>query len=166
MILNDLPWKQSKQTNQVHSVIFEIASKFCRDMLSKSLIQFSVDGWGCVVSLLFGLRPNCWPMPPPETPGHSQVSLTQCLVWTLLFSPGSWCTQGLVCALQESVSSVLWKFWYQIPHKIPWGFSVPWPDPQFEKSVVGPRTFLTVQKFLWYNCSAVCGTCAQRLYGR
>ena len=114
MILNDLPWKQSKQTNQVHSVIFEIASKFCRDMLSKSLIQFSVDGWGCVVSLLFGLRPNCWPMPPPETPGHSQVSLTQCLVWTLLFSPGSWCTQGLVCALQESVSSVLWKFYNQI----------------------------------------------------
>ena len=26
-------------------------------MLSKSLIQFSVDGWGCVPSLLFGLRP-------------------------------------------------------------------------------------------------------------
>ena len=28
------------------------------DMLSKSLIQFSVDGWGCVLSLLFDLRPN------------------------------------------------------------------------------------------------------------
>ena len=27
-----------------------------RAMLSKSLIQFSVDGWGCVPSLLFGLR--------------------------------------------------------------------------------------------------------------
>ena len=27
-------------------------------MLSKSLIQFSVDGWGCVPCLLFGLRPN------------------------------------------------------------------------------------------------------------
>ena len=27
-------------------------------MLSKSLIQFSVDGWGCVLSLLFDLRPN------------------------------------------------------------------------------------------------------------
>ena len=26
--------------------------------LSKSLIQFSVDGWGCVPSLLFDLRPN------------------------------------------------------------------------------------------------------------
>ena len=27
-------------------------------MLSKSLIQFSIDGWGCVPSLLFELRPN------------------------------------------------------------------------------------------------------------
>ena len=27
-------------------------------ILSKSLIQFSVDGWGCVPSLLFDLRPN------------------------------------------------------------------------------------------------------------
>ena len=27
-------------------------------MLSESLIQFSVDGWGCVHSLLFDLRPN------------------------------------------------------------------------------------------------------------
>ena len=27
-------------------------------MLSKSLIQFSVEWWGCVPSLLFDLRPN------------------------------------------------------------------------------------------------------------
>ena len=27
-------------------------------MFNKSLIQFSVDGWGCVISLLFDLRPN------------------------------------------------------------------------------------------------------------
>ena len=27
-------------------------------MLNKSLIQFSTDGWGCVPSLLFDLRPN------------------------------------------------------------------------------------------------------------
>ena len=30
-----------------------------RAMLSKSLIQFSADGWGCVPSLWFGLRSNC-----------------------------------------------------------------------------------------------------------
>ena len=29
-----------------------------RAILSKFLIQFSVDGWGCVPSLLFDLRPN------------------------------------------------------------------------------------------------------------
>ena len=45
-----------------------------------------------------------WPMPLLETPGHSWASLDQYLVGTLLFSPGSWCTQGSVCALQESVS--------------------------------------------------------------
>ena len=33
-------------------------------------------------------------------------------------------------------------------------------DPQVGKSVVGARTFLTVQEFLWYNCSAVCGLSA------
>ena len=54
---------------------------------------------------------NCQPMPPQETPGHSRASLGQSLVGSLLLSPGSWCTQGSVCALQESISSVLCKFW-------------------------------------------------------
>ena len=82
-------------------------------MLSKSLIQFSVDGRGCVPSLLFDLRPNyggvhedngdllqkvqcrhCHtqcprlcsrpPTPPQVTPGHSQASLDQPLVGLLL----------------------------------------------------------------------------------
>ena len=113
-----------------------------RVMFSKSLIQFSVDGWGCVPSLLFtwsqtmvqvmkimatsfkrshastatltALNPAAGhhrPTPPPETPGHSWASLGQSLVGSLLLSPGSWCTQGFVCALQESVSPVLCKFW-------------------------------------------------------
>ena len=50
-------------------------------------------------------------MPLPETPGHSQTSVAQSLVGSLLLSPGSWCTQGFVCALQESVSPVLCKSW-------------------------------------------------------
>ena len=50
-------------------------------------------------------------MPLLETPGHSQESLAQSLVGSLLLSPGSWCAQGFVCALQESVSPVLCKFW-------------------------------------------------------
>ena len=108
-------------------------------MISKSLIRFSVNGQGCVPTLLFDLRPNydggnednvyllqkvpcrhcCssapnpaaghrWFTPPLETPGHSWASLGQSLVGSLLLSLGSWCTQSSVCALQESVSPVLW----------------------------------------------------------
>ena len=51
------------------------------------------------------------PRPLLETPRHSQASLGQSLVGSLLLSPGSWCTQVSVRALQESVSSVLCKFW-------------------------------------------------------
>ena len=50
------------------------------------------------------------PTPLPEPPGHSHVSLGQPLLGSLLLSPGSWCTQGFVCALQASVSPVLCKF--------------------------------------------------------
>ena len=110
-----------------------------------------------------------WPTPSPETPGHSQESLGQSLVGSLLLSSGFWCTQGFVCTLQESVSPVLWKLCNQIPlsSKVKFSgvFSVPLPDSQFGNSAVGPRTFLTVQEFLWYNCSAVCGTSARQLYG-
>ena len=51
------------------------------------------------------------PTPLQETPGHSRASLGQSLVGSWLLSPGSWCAQGFVCALQESVSPVLCKFW-------------------------------------------------------
>ena len=47
---------------------------------------------------------HCRPTPPWETPGPSWASLGQSLVGSLLLSPGSWCTQVFVCALQESVS--------------------------------------------------------------
>ena len=53
-----------------------------------------------------------WPTPPLETPGHPRASLGQSLVGSLLLSPGSWCTQGFACALQESVPPVLCKFWW------------------------------------------------------
>ena len=66
------------------------------------------------------------PTPLLETPGHSQASLGQSLVGSLLLSPGSWCTQGFVCALQGSVTPVLCKFCNQIPLtfkvKFPGGF--------------------------------------------
>ena len=50
--------------------------------------------------------------PLPETPGPSWASLGQSLVGSLLLSPGSWYAQGSFCALQESVSPVLCKFWW------------------------------------------------------
>ena len=50
------------------------------------------------------------PTPLLESPGHSWASLGQSFVGSLLLSPGSWCTQGFVCTLQESVSPVLCKF--------------------------------------------------------
>ena len=50
------------------------------------------------------------PMPSLETPGCSPASLGQSLVGSLLFFPGSWCTQASVCALQEAVSPVLCEF--------------------------------------------------------
>ena len=63
--------------------------------------------------------PVCWPeaklLTHACTPGHSQASLCQFLVGSLLLSPTFWCAQGFVCALQESLSTVLWKFCNQIP---------------------------------------------------
>ena len=109
-------------------------------MFSKSLMQFSFDGWGCVPSLLFTWGQTMVevmkimatsfkrshadtatlsaPDPAPvhgrpclcQAPGHSQTSLGQSLVGSLLLSPGSWCRQGSVCALPESASLVLCKF--------------------------------------------------------
>ena len=52
-----------------------------------------------------------WPTPLPETPGHSRQVWVS-LVGSLLFSPGPWCALGSVCALPESVSPVLCKFWW------------------------------------------------------
>ena len=45
-----------------------------------------------------------WPISLQETPGHSQESLGQSLVGSLLLSPRSSCAQAFVCALQESIS--------------------------------------------------------------
>ena len=51
-----------------------------------------------------------YPLPQPKIPGHSWARLGQSLVGSLLLSPGSWCAQGFVCALQESISQSC-KLW-------------------------------------------------------
>ena len=55
------------------------------------------------------------PMPPLETPGHSQASLNQFLMGSLLLSPGFWCTHSFLFVPQESVSPVLCESCNQIP---------------------------------------------------
>ena len=116
----------------------------------------------CCIQCLDPAAGHCQPMPPPKTPGHSQESLAQSLVGTLLLSLGSWCAQSFVLCLykqtcipnlfpQSCGSSVIKSHWP--PKRISWEFSVPLPDPQVGKYIVGPRTFLTVQDFLWYYCS-------------
>ena len=109
-------------------------------MLSKSLIQLSVDGQVCVPSLLFDLRslvelmkiiktsfkrshaciatfsaPKPTPLLTQASAGDSwtlTASLGQSLVGSLLLSPGSRCAQGFVCALQESASPIPCNFWW------------------------------------------------------
>ena len=107
-----------------------------RAILSKSLIQFSVEGRGCVPSLLFDLRPNygggnedngdLLHKVPMLALLHSVPLLTHTSIrdyWTLTGKSGS-VSYGVtasffwvlvhtdsVCALQGSVSPVLYKFW-------------------------------------------------------
>ena len=50
------------------------------------------------------------PTPPLETPGHSQASLGQSLVGSLLLSPGFLCTRFCLCP-PRVYFQVLCKFW-------------------------------------------------------
>ena len=83
------------------------------DLLQKDLCQHTAP-MTVVLSAPVPMAGHCQPTPLAEMPGHSQAILAQSLVESLLLSLGSWCAQILVCALQESVSPVLWKFCNQI----------------------------------------------------
>ena len=78
-----------------------------RAMLSKSLIQFSVDGWGCVPSLLLDLRPNyqfssvvsdsLWPHEsqhagPPHPSQNPRVYSNSC-------PPSRWCHPAILSSV-------------------------------------------------------------------
>ena len=111
---------------------------------------------------MFGLRPNSPPMPPPKFL-HTHWQVWVSLLWghcSFLLAPG---VHKVLFVPSKSLfpkscrCSVINPSGLQ--SQIPWGFSVPLPDPQVGKSVVGPRTFLTVQECLWYY-SAVCGSSA------
>ena len=83
----------------------------------KIMVKSSKRSCACNV-ILGALNPAAGhhrPIPLLETPGNLQTSLVQSLEGSLLLSPGSWCTQGSVCALQASVSPVLCKSCNQVP---------------------------------------------------
>ena len=129
------------------------------DMFSKSLIQFSV------VPSLFLSWGLCLHWRLLDT--HKQVWLS--LLWghcSFLLAPGAHKVLSVPCKSlfpQSCGTSVIKSHWPKKSNSL--GFSVPLLDPQVGKSIVGPRTFLTVWGFLWYNSFAVCGSSAWRLYG-
>ena len=97
---------------------------------------------------------HCQPTPLLETLGHSQASLAQSFVGSLLLSPASLCVQGFVVSSkslfpQVCGSSIVKSHWPS--SQILWWFSVPLPSPQVGKPVVDPRTFATARELLWYN---------------
>ena len=53
---------------------------------------------------------HCQPMPPLDTPGHSQANLGRSPVGSLLLSPGSWCTRFCLCPPRVYFPD-LCKFW-------------------------------------------------------
>ena len=109
---------------------------------------------------------HCQPTPPPVTPGHSQASLGQSVMRSLLLSPGSWCAQGFLVPSkslfpQSCGSSVIRSHWPSKSNSL--GFLSPFAGSPGLKVAVDPRTFTKVQELLWCNCSAVCGSSAQQL---
>ena len=66
------------------------------DLLQKDLHQHAVAPKTVAASVPDPMAGHCQPTPLLQAPGHSQASLAQSLVGSLLLSPGSWCTQGFV----------------------------------------------------------------------
>ena len=60
-----------------------------RAMFSKSLIQFSVDGWSCVTSLLLELRPNYGGGNEENGNLLQKVPCTAALIYYIFFTPSS-----------------------------------------------------------------------------
>ena len=82
-----------------------------RVMHSKSLIKFSVDGWGCIPTLLFDLRPNygggdgdngdlLWKVPACNSTGDSWTLTGKSGSVSWVTAPFSWvlvCTRFCLC---------------------------------------------------------------------
>ena len=85
------------------------------DLLQEDLWQHVAPPRNATSSALTPCQATVYPCLHQRLPNTLSQSLAQSLMGSLLLSPGSWHTQDFVCALQESVSPVLWKFCNQIP---------------------------------------------------
>ena len=87
----------------------------------------------------------CYTLPCFTLYSKANLTVTVPFSWVLVH-------KMFYCALWESVSPVLWRFYNQIPLafkvKFPGGVSVPFPDPQIGKSVVQSRTFAAMWELL------------------
>ena len=81
------------------------------DLFQKNLCQHVVPHRTVLVGAPDSTAATVDPRLHQRLPNTHRLSLAQSVLGSLLLSPGSWCVQGFVCALQESVSSVLCKFW-------------------------------------------------------
>ena len=81
-------------------VLVVMATSFKRTyvsmLYSKSVVFSIVFKRTVVFSAPDSMAGLCGLMLLLETPGHSQASLAQSLVESLLLSPGSWCTKSFV----------------------------------------------------------------------
>ena len=164
-------------------------------MLGKSLIQFSVDGQGCFLPVVWPETKDGGGNGPPSKgpvqallrsvpPTLQQATTDPRLRWRLqdthrqVWVSFLWghCSfhlgPGAHNVLSVSSKSLFLLSCESSIIKSHWPaksnslrFSIPLPDPQVGNSVVSPKTCLTVWEFLWCNCSAVCGPSAWLLYG-
>ena len=96
------------------------------------------------VSIVICNDPDYGPMPQLKTPGHSQASLSQSSVGSLLLSPGSWYTQGFGCALKSFFPQSCGRSVIKSPCPTKSNsleFSVPLVNLLVGKFVVGSRNF-------------------------
>ena len=96
-----LTWKQTGRGKEEVEVRKKMVTSFKMSQTQSATLSAADPAVG-----------HCEPMPKLEIPGLSQTSLGQSLIESLLLSPEPWCTQGFVCALQEFVSPVLYKYWW------------------------------------------------------
>ena len=73
------------------------------ELLQKDLCQHAAPPRTAAASVPDPAAGHCQPTPLLDTLKHSQATLAQSLVGSLLLSLGTWFAQYFVCALQESL---------------------------------------------------------------